>query len=312
MSYICSLVIPTKNGGSLFKRVVARLQRQTVWKDVEFIIVDSQSDDDTVETARAAGAKCLTVAAADFNHGVTRDYAISQTTTNRVVLLVQDATPHDDHLIETLIAALDEDNVAGVYARQIPYPDADVITKRNLNLHLTGRMTRDTSEIKDIKVYTALPPHQRYMLCNFDNVCSAIRKDVWEQDRFGRINFGEDIDWAERVLKRGQRIIYEPKAAVIHSHDRPLSYEYRRTYVCHRKLYNQFQLQVAPTLSTALHAMVHWTLRDMLHLARHEPRWPTKLRLIFQSPVYNFLRVWGQYKAVRDEKAGAANTVRGV
>jgi rhamnosyltransferase len=312
MSYTCSLVIPTKNGGSLFKRVVAGLQRQTVWKDVEFIIVDSQSDDDTVETAQAAGAKCLTVAAADFNHGATRDYAISQTTTNRVVLLVQDATPNDDRLIETLITALDEDNVAGVYARQIPYPDADVITARNLNLHLTGRMARDTSEIKDIKAYSALPPHQRYMLCNFDNVCSAIRKEVWEQDRFGRINFGEDIDWAERVLKRGFKIIYEPKAAVIHSHDRPLSYEYKRTYVCHRKLYNQFRLQVAPTLYTALHAMVHWTLRDMLHIARHEPNWPTKLRLIFQSPVYNFLRVWGQYKAVRDEKTGAANTVRGV
>lgn len=312
MSYICSLVIPTKNGGGLFKRVVASLQRQTVWKDVEFIIIDSQSDDDTVETARAAGAKCLTVAASDFNHGATRDLAISHATTNRVVLLVQDATPYDDRLIETLIAALNEDNVAGVYARQIPYPDADVITKRNLDLHFTGRMARDTSEIKDLRAYAALPSHQRYMLCNFDNVCSAIRKDVWEQERFGRINFGEDIDWAERVLKRGYKIVYEPKAAVVHSHDRPLSYEYKRTYVCHRKLYNQFQLQVAPTLYTAFHAIVHWTLRDILHIAAHEPRWPAKLRMILQSPVYNILRVLGQYRAVRDEKAGTANTVRGV
>ncbi|MBY0509405.1 MAG: glycosyltransferase [Rhodospirillaceae bacterium] len=312
MSYLCSLVIPTKNGGELFKHVVAGLRRQTVWKNVEFIIVDSQSDDDTVETAKAAGATCLTVAAADFNHGATRDFAISQATTNRIVLLVQDATPHDDRLIETLITALEENNVAGVYARQIPYPDADVITKRNLNAHWTGRMERATAEIKNLDAYAALPPHQRYMLCNFDNVCSAIRKDVWAQEHFGRINFGEDIDWAERVLKRGHKIVYEPKAAVIHSHDRPLSYEYKRTYVCHRKLYNQFRLQVAPTLYTVLHAWVHWTLRDMAHIARHEPHWPTKLQMIFKSPAYNLLRVWGQYRAVRDEKAGAANTVRGV
>jgi rhamnosyltransferase len=312
MSYTCSLVIPTKNGGDLFKHVVAGLQRQTIWKDVEFIIVDSQSDDDTVKTARGAGAKCLTVAAAEFNHGATRDFAISQATTNRIVLLVQDATPYDDRMLETLVGVLNEENVAGVYARQFPYPDADVITKRNLNSHWTGRAERDTAQIKDIAAYAALPPYKRYALSNFDNVCSAIRKDVWEKDRFGRINFGEDIDWAERVLKRGYKIVYEPKAAVVHSHDRPLSYEYKRTYVCHRKLYNQFQLAVAPTVYTMLHALVHWTLRDIWHIARHEPRWPDKLKMIIQSPIYNLLRVWGQYRAVRDEKAGAANTVRGV
>lgn len=312
MTYRCSLVIPTKNGGDLFKRVVGSLQCQTIWKEVEFIIVDSQSDDDTVEIARASGAKCLTVAAADFNHGATRDYAISQTSTNRVVLMVQDATPSDDRLLETLVNVLDEENVAGVYARQIPYPDADVITKRNLSAHWTGRAIRDTAQIKDISSYVALPPYKRYALCNFDNVCSAIRKDIWENDRFGRINFGEDIDWAERVLKRGYKIVYDPRAAVIHSHDRPLSYEYKRTYVCHRKLYNQFQLAVVPTRYAVLHALAHWTLRDIWHIARQEPRWSAKLHMILLSPVYNALRIWGQYKAVQDEKAGAANTVRGV
>jgi rhamnosyltransferase len=312
MTFRCSLVIPTKDGGPLFKRVVEGLQRQSCWKDVEFVVVDSGSSDETVEIARAAGAKLFTVAPADFNHGATRDYAIAQTTTNRVVLLVQDAIPHDDQLIERLIATLDEDNVAGVYARQIPQPDADIITKRNLNAHFTARMQRDTAEITDLAAYAMMPPFQRYALCNFDNVCSAIRKDVWELERFGRINFGEDIDWAERVLKRGYKIIYEPGAAVVHSHDRPLSYEYKRTYVCHRKLYSQFGLAIAPTLRAVFHAIIHWTLRDIRHIARHEPRWGEKLAMIAQAPAYNVMRVVAQYRAVRDEKAGTVRAVRGV
>ena len=310
--YSCSLVIPTKDGGALFKRVVARLQRQTHWKDVEFIIVDSQSRDDTVAVARAAGAKCLSVAAADFNHGATRDYAISQATRNRVILLVQDAVPNDDHLIERLLEALEVDNVAGVYARQIPQPDADVITKRNLNLHLTGRAKRHVAVMRDAAAYAALPPLQRYAFCNFDNVCSALRKDVWELERFGRVNFGEDIDWSERVLKRGYKVVYEPAAAVAHSHDRPLSYEYKRTYVCHRKLYNEFGVQVTPTLYTVIYGTIHWTLRDILYIARNEPRQWAKLEMILKAPAFNLLRCVGQYRAVRDEKAGTVRSVSGV
>jgi len=311
-AYKCSLVIPTKDGGPLFKRVIEGLQQQTCWDGVEFIIVDSQSSDDTVAIAKAAGAKCFTIPAGEFNHGTARDLAISKTTTNRIVLLVQDAIPYDNRLIEHLIATLDEDNVAGVYARQIPQPDADVITKRNLEIHLTGRTSRDTAQIPDLGAFQALPPMKKYLLCNFDNVCSALRKDVWEKERFGRINFGEDIDWSERVLKRGYKIVYEPAAAVIHSHDRPMSYEYKRSYVCHRKLYNQFGVAVTPTLYTVVHGWIHWTLRDMLHICRTEKRWGVKLALLAKTPFLNFLRVLGQYEAVRDEKAGTEKSVRGV
>lgn len=311
-SYLCSLVIPTKNGGDLFRRVIAGLQQQTCWNDVEFIVVDSQSGDKTVEIARAAGAKCFVIPAADFNHGATRDFAIAQASSNRVVLMVQDAIPYDPHMIAHLVAALDEDLVAGVYARQIPQPDADVITKRNLNMHLTGRLNRDICVMPSPQAYAALRPMEKYSFCNFDNVCSALRKDVWQMENFGRISFGEDIDWSERVLKRGYKIVYEPAAAVIHSHDRPMGYEYRRTYVCHRKLYQQFGVQVTPTLRTAIHGWLHWTLRDMLYIARTEKRLGTKIEMILKTPMLNLLRIVGQFQAVRDEKAGTMRFIRGV
>jgi len=311
-AYYCSLVIPTKNGGPLFKRVVAGLQAQSRWRDVEFIIVDSGSTDDTVETARAAGATVLEIPASSFNHGATRDFAISQASSNWVVLLVQDAVPNDSHVLERLIEALQEKDVAGVYARQIPQPDADVITARNLNIHLTGRMARDEHQLVNPAALDAMAPMDRYVFCNFDNVCSALRKDVWEQERFGRINFGEDIDWSERVLRRGHKIVYEPQAAVIHSHDRPMEYEYKRSYVCHRKLVSQFGLKVFPSLGVALNGWYHLTKSDMMYVARTEKDLGKKIALLFKTPILNFLRILGQYQAVRDEERGTAKTVRGV
>lgn len=311
-AYFCSLVIPTKNGGELFKWVVAGLQQQARWRDVEFIIVDSQSNDDTVETARAAGAKCYSIPAADFNHGATRDFAVDQASTDHIVLTVQDAIPFDPHMIERLVAALNEDQVAGVYGRQIPQPDADVVTARNLNSHFTARLDREVRSLANARAFDAMSPVEKYTLCNFDNVCAALRKNVWGQEKFGRINFGEDIDWAERVLKRGYKIVYEPAAAVIHSHDRPLSYEYKRTYVCHRKLYRQYELELTPTPAKAVQGWILWTLGDMMYIARAEKRWRVKCALLMKTPILNFLRVLAMFRAVRDEKSGIVKSVQGV
>ena len=91
--YLCTLLIPTKNGGVLFKDVVRALQAQSVWNRVEFIVVDLGSIDDTVATAQAAGARWyITIAPEEFNHGTTRDFGIALAGTNRVVLMVQDAS----------------------------------------------------------------------------------------------------------------------------------------------------------------------------------------------------------------------------
>lgn len=309
---LCSLVIPTKNGGALFKEVVAGLQRQSIWPRVEFIIVDSGSTDDTIATAQAAGAKCVSIPPAEFNHGATRDHAIALTTCDRVILSVQDAIPASTETLAYLVAALDDPKVAGAYARQIPQPDADLITRRNLNGWLTGRNEREVRELSDPARHAAMSPMEKYLFANFDNVCSIIRKSVWQEQKFGRINFGEDIDWSERVLKAGHRIVYEPAAAVVHSHDRPIAYEYKRTYVCHRKLYSQFGLQVMPSLRRGFGGWLRLTLADMAYVLRQPERLGAKLKLLFKLPVLNAYNVFGQYYGAKDEKAGRQKTVKGV
>lgn len=310
--FCCSLVIPTKNGGPLFCRVVRALQNQTCWNETEFIVVDSGSSDDTIEVARGAGAKVIQIAPEEFNHGATRDLGISIASSEFVILMVQDALPNDEQLIEALLKSLKEDGVAGVYARQIPQPDADILTKRNLDGWLTGRMERDVREMASLEWYQSLSPMEKYFFCNFDNVCSAIRKSVWEIENFGSINFGEDIDWAERVLKHGYKIIYEPSAAVVHSHDRPITYEYKRTYVCHRKLYRQFSLHLVPSLKSLFISWFHFILHDIKYILSQKGNYLKKILLLFKVPILNLLSAWAQYRAVRDESSEKQMKVRGV
>ncbi|MBI3493615.1 MAG: hypothetical protein HY047_17835, partial [Acidobacteria bacterium] len=74
------------------------------------------------------------------------------------------------------------------------------------------------------------------------------RRSIWRRQPFARTPIGEDIEWARAVLLAGYRLAYVPAAAVIHSHDRPARYEFARTYVLHRRLYELFRLRTIPTL----------------------------------------------------------------
>lgn len=308
----CSLVIPTKNGGPLFHLVVNALRRQQRWSDVDFLVIDSGSTDDTVAIAREAGARVMQIPPEEFNHGATRDQAIEAAKSEVVILLVQDAVPSDKLTLVRLAACFDDPQVAGAYARQIPQPTADVLTKRNLNNWLTGRLEREERVSKGAEWYKSLPPMDRYLFCNFDNVCSALRKSAWSTHHFGRIDFGEDIDWAERVLLDGWKIVFEPTASVVHSHDRPVSYEYKRTYVCHRKLYRQFGLHLVPSLKGIGRSLRHSTMMDWKYTRDTEADLAEKFRLFVKIPLLNTLSAYAQYRAAQDEISGQANRVRGV
>lgn len=309
---VCSVVIPTKNASALFLKVLDALAQQSIWDRTELIVVDSGSQDDTIAFAKHAGARVFEIPSHEFNHGATRDYGISQASAEHVILMVQDAVPADSQMLETLLSSLKEEAVAGVYARQIPQPDADVLTKRNLNGWLTGRAEREVRSIPNEEWYNALTPMEKYFFCNFDNVCSAINKSVWLGEKFGQVNFGEDIDWAERILKRGYKIVYETTAAVIHSHDRPMIYEYNRTYVCHRKLYAMFGLHLVPSLKGILKSWIHASISDIAYILQNESRFIPKAKIILKVPILNYLSALGQYQAARDEIQGISNSVRGV
>ena len=308
----CSVVIPTKNGGPLFKHAIEALKKQSAWPQTELIVIDSGSTDGTVEISRAAGAKVVEIPPGEFNHGATRDLGIFIASCELVVLMVQDAVADGPDLLEAILQPFHDPEVAGVYARQKPQPDADMLTKRNLNNWLTGRMDREDRKMESLEWYESLPPIEKYFFCNFDNVCSAIRKSVWQEQKFGQMGFGEDIDWAERVLRIGYKIVYEPAAVVIHSHDRSMSYEYKRTYVCHRKLYQQFKLHLVPSLKGVNRSWLYSTLQDAKYIGTQNAPIPAKVRLLAKVLFLNFLSAMAQYRAGRDEAAGSQRKVAGV
>ncbi len=263
-----SVVIPTLDAGESLSEIFDALDTQTGGYSIETVVVDSGSVDGTRERARQRGCKVIELAADSFDHGTARNTGIEAASGETVVLLVQDAVPVGTDWLAALLEPLTQDpNLAGTFARQKPRPNAGRITRRALARWIAGQSQSRTQEISSIEDYRALSPWERFDRCSFDNVCSCIRRQVWQQHPFRRSAIAEDLEWAKDVLLAGYRIAFVPDSEVIHSHERPVGYELRRTYWVHRRLYELFELRTVPSL---FHLMKAWpsTLADHMRCIR--------------------------------------------
>jgi len=300
-----SIVIPTLNGGALFHRALESVRSQATSRNVEILCIDSGSADNTVETCKEFGAEVTSIPRSEFNHGETRNLGVGKASAELVVLMTQDALPADDTWLEALLEPFEDETVAGAYARQIPRDDADILTRHRLEHWITAGTERIVRRIGDRAEYDALSPVEKYRFCNFDNVCSCIRKSVWEKIRFVRADFAEDIQWSRDALLAGYGIVYQPSAAVIHSHNRSQIYEHRRTYMVVRRLNELFGYRPVENIKEAFRNGYFQMKEDMRTVARSGAPFPAKLKTYAKVPWRNLLVQWAQYRAVRDIDRGA-------
>ena len=243
-----SVVIPTRNAGAGFERILRAIRRQELPEaQVEIVVVDSTSTDGTPDLAEQFGATVVTIAPEAFNHGETRNLGIQHTRGGLVACTVQDALPANAQWLASLASVLrSQSAVAGAYSRQCPWPNDDALTRFLVNQwHEVQGQQFAVQEIPPSIGLASLPLAERRRIMGFDNVSAMIRRDVWETIPFRRVRFAEDVDWAKRVLVAGYRIVYEPASIVYHSHQRSFLYNLKRQYVDERILLDQLEADAA-------------------------------------------------------------------
>ncbi len=222
----------------------------------EIVGVDSASTDGTADLLRRRADRMIGIPADAFDHGLTRNLGIEHARGELIVLMVQDALPASDGWLSALIAPLVVDRtLAGAFARQRPRDEASALTRHYAAKYLATSDAGRTVAIDQMEL-VALTPTERLGRCTFDNVCSCIRRTVWMDHPFRQTPIAEDIEWAKEVLLAGHRLAYVPQAVVIHSHDRSARYEFARTYLLHRRLFELLELRTIPTVSSLARAIV--------------------------------------------------------
>ena len=228
-----SVIIPTKNPGQIFRRVLSRvLEQETHWP-FEVIVVDSDSGDGTVEYAQAQNnVKVISIPPRDFGHGRTRNLAISKSSGEFAVLLTHDALPADAFWLSELVNAVDQHpDIAGAFGRHIAYPEATVYTQRDIEQHFSGFLAHPLIVGRDTDPHRyANDQGWRQFLHFYSDNNSCLRRSVWEKIPYPDVEFAEDQIWARNVVDAGWMKAYAQNAAVYHSHDYDIFERLQRAY----------------------------------------------------------------------------------
>lgn len=206
-----SIIVLTKNGRVDLSRLLPTVVAQARRVSGELIAVDSGSNDGTLELLRRFPIRIVQIPSEDFHHARTRNFAARLAQGRTLVLLSQDAIPASENWLESLIANFDDPNVGAVYGRQFPKPGSSLERQ-----HALDAVYGERRLVKD-------PAHRNglgYRFYHFSDANAAIRRSVWEKTQFPEdLKVFEDLGIAKRILDSGWKIVYEPKAAVMHSHD---------------------------------------------------------------------------------------------
>lgn len=251
-----SVVIPTWNGGPRLRTVLEAVLGQETPFPFEVLCVDSSSTDGTADLLREHAARdprlrVITIPKAEFDHGLTRNLGIRESRGEIVVLLVQDAVPASRDWMVTLASSFDDPAVAGAYCHQIPRDDCSPLLRERLKDWMPGDRPIVNS-VSSPEAFEALSPPQRYRMIAFDDVASAVRRSRALEHPFQRRRFGEDVTWARGAILRGWKIVLDPRARVIHSHNNSIFYEFRRAYLDHQNLHDLAGVHFCPTLRSVL------------------------------------------------------------
>jgi len=261
-----SVIILTKNAGSRFEEIMNTILNQKFDGNFEIVVVDSGSTDNTLEIAEKYNARIFKIKPDEFHHSRTRNFGAERSKGKILVYLTQDALPLNNHWLNNLLTPLNNRDVAVVYGRQVVYPNA-----KPMDAFFYSYFYPDTRKI--LTKEDTNDPRKFYLGNIFiSDVCSAIKRDVWETIRFrDEIFMSEDKDFALRVLKAAYKIVYEPKAAVYHSHDYTLVSLFRR----------RFKDGVAYSYITShgsdkfVSSGMKYFLEEVKFLARRYPKWLT-------------------------------------
>lgn len=216
-----SVVIRACNEAELLAQTLDAVTEQK-GIEKEIIVIDSQSTDATVDIARSFSARVVEIEKSGFNYAAALNLGVRLARGKYVVNLSAHAVPVDTRWLANLIQPLAEDpETAGVHGRELPM--------------------RNRCGVFEWKILADSFPDRRLEKKNdffFSNANSAMRRETLVAYPFDEsVGWAEDQLWADRVQKAGYKTVYQPGAAVFHSHNLTAKQNFERCLKYYQTLF---------------------------------------------------------------------------
>lgn len=222
------VIIPTYKPDRKFLELMDGLKNQTVPINRIIIINTEQKYFDRLTYGTSFSKKYKNVlvkhlSKREFDHGRTRNQAVNCSDAQVFVMITQDAVPTDEFMLEKLLEALEPENVAVAYGRQLADDSCSAAERytRSFN-YPDDKCIKTKNDIERLGIKT--------FFCS--NVCAAYKRKIFDL-LGGFINhtiFNEDMIFAAGAVYGGYGIAYQPEARVYHSHDYNCREQFRRNF----------------------------------------------------------------------------------
>jgi GT2 family glycosyltransferase/tetratricopeptide (TPR) repeat protein len=211
----CSIIIPVYNGLDYTRSCIEALIRDQSQTTFELIVVDNGSTDGVRDYLKTR-ADQMTLILPDENLGFARaNNLAAKSARGRALLLLNNDTIPEAGWLDSMMERLDSDHRIGIVGAKLLFPHTRLIQHAGVAFddlirvhHVYENFPEDhpaVNRLRDFQVVTA--------------ACMLIRTDIFRNlggfDE-GFVNGFEDVDLCLQVKEAGHRVVYEPKAVVLH------------------------------------------------------------------------------------------------
>ncbi len=205
-----SVIIRNYNEAHTLVPLIYQVLKQDYRGQIEVIVVDNESSDDSVNLAKKAGAKVVSIGRNDFTYPKASNLGAAHSKADIIAYTSAHSQLIDASWLGQGISNFADEHVVGAYGHQWALPDSPISEKIFYN------WSRPFSKFKDSSPKLI---HESVMGTMGAANC-FMRRSYFEKHpydtKYGA--GGEDQAWAATALGLGKIIIYDPKLTIYHSH----------------------------------------------------------------------------------------------
>jgi len=228
---LISIVIRTLNEEAYLRELLVAVQQQEVNDlDIEIVIIDSGSTDNTIQIAKDHGCRITFITKELFTFGRSLNLGSEFAKGDMLVYLSGHCVPDGSGWLMNLVDPLLKGKAGYTYGRQVG---------------------RDTTKFSERQIFSKYFPEsskipQNDFFCN--NANAAINRNIWAEHRFDEDVTGlEDMELAKRYCESGGKIAYVAEASVFHIHNESWSQtrrRYEREAIALQKIMPEIQVSI--------------------------------------------------------------------
>jgi glycosyltransferase involved in cell wall biosynthesis len=250
---IISIIIRTLNEEKHLNDLLTSIKNQDlsfteVQTLVEVVIVDSGSNDSTLDIAQKHKANIVHISSDDFSFGRSLNLGCKSARGEILVFISGHCLPLNSYWLRGLCTPLISGIAEFVYGRQVGGESTKFSESRIFSKYFPEK--------------SSIPQDGYY--CN--NANSATLKSVWSKHKFNESLTGlEDMEMAKRIFYNNERIGYISEAAVFHLHDESWSQirkRFEREAIALKEIMPEVHLNVFDLINYYV-ASVYWDLRAL-------------------------------------------------